>query len=136
VNPQLPYCIHGRKSVNIKGNFYILSRRNEANDVVFNSVLENSDVSENIGASCHYYNNCQGFFDFKDFYYRITAGNGKITEATKIGRQRCNVELVNEKVVRVVIQEAKFVTELWLNLFSLKKALNHGSMIRIYKKSS
>ena len=48
------------------------------------------DFFENIwirdsGASCHYCNSHQVLFDVKDISERITVGNRKTTEATKIG---------------------------------------------------
>jgi hypothetical protein len=76
VNPQPPYCVYCRKTGHVKANCFIINRRNGANgngnnnamivvagttaDIVFNSVLENSEFSENIwivdsGASCQYY---------------------------------------------------------------------------------
>ena len=149
-NPQPPYCVYCRKSGHVKANCFILNRRNEANgngnnnvrngvagttaDVVFNSVSENSEFSKNIwigdsGASCHYCNCDQGLFDVKDVSERITVGNGKTMEATKIGSLRCNVEQVNGKTFQVVLQEVKFVPELWVNLFSINKALKNGFKI-------
>ena len=108
-NPHPPYSVYSKKSGHDKANCFILNRRNEANGngnnnvrigvagttavVVFNSVSENSEFSENIwigdsGASCHYYNSDQGLFDVKDISERIMVGNGKTMEATKIGSLR------------------------------------------------
>jgi hypothetical protein len=77
---------------------------------VFDLVSENSELSENIciedsGASCHYYKSDQGLFDVRDVSERITVGSGKTMKATKIGRLRCNVEQVNEKIFQVLLQE-------------------------------
>ena len=109
VSRQPPYCVYHRKSGHVKASFFILNRRNEANgkdnnnvrtgvagtnaDVVFNSVSENSEFSENIligdsGASYHNCNSDQGLFDVRDVSEIITVGYGKTTEATKIGSLR------------------------------------------------
>jgi hypothetical protein len=64
LNLQPPYCVKCRKTDHVKSDCFILNRRNEANgnsndyvkagatgttsDSVFDSVLENSDFSENI----------------------------------------------------------------------------------------
>jgi hypothetical protein len=63
-------------------------------------VLDNSEFSENIwigdiGALFQYCNNDEGLFDVRDVCERITVGNGKTMEDTKIGSLRCNVEQVN-----------------------------------------
>jgi hypothetical protein len=68
-------------------------------------------------------------FDVRDISERITVGNGNTMEATKIGSVRCNVEQVNRKTFQVLLQEGKFMTELWVNLFSVKKALKNGFKI-------
>ena len=60
-------------------------------DVVFNSMSEGSEFTENIwigdsGASCHYCNSDQGMFDIQEVSESITVGNGKTMEAIKIGK--------------------------------------------------
>ena len=50
-------------------------------------------------------------------------------EAIKIGKLRCNVEQVNGKIFQVVLQDVKYVPELWVNLFSINKALKDGFKI-------
>jgi hypothetical protein len=59
--------------------------------VVFNSMSEGSEFSENIwigdsGASCHYCNSDKGLFDIKEVSESITVENGKTMEAIKIGK--------------------------------------------------
>jgi hypothetical protein len=61
---------------------------------------------------------------------RITVGNGKTMEATKIEDLRCNIEQVNGKTFQVLLQEVKFVSELWVNLFSINKACKNVFEIR------
>jgi hypothetical protein len=95
---------------------------------VFDSVSENSEFSENIwigdsGASCYYCNSYEGLFDFRDVSERIKVGNEKTIEPTKIGSLRCNVEQVDGNIFQVLLQEVKFVPELWLNFFGINKVL-------------
>jgi hypothetical protein len=83
---------------------------------VFDSASENLEFSENIwigdsGASCHYCNNDLGLFDFRDFSERITLGNEKTMEATKIGSLRCNIEQVNGKILHVLLQEVEVLCQ-------------------------
>jgi hypothetical protein len=83
-------------------------------------VSENSEFMENIcignsGASCHYRNNVEGLFDARDFSERIKARNKNTMEATKIGSLRCNDEQVNGNTFQLLLQEVKFVPELWVN---------------------
>jgi hypothetical protein len=144
-NPQPPSCVYCRKTGHVKDNWFILNRRNEANgngnnnvrtgvaettaDVVFTSVPENSYFLENIwigdsGASCHYCNNDLGLFDVRDVSERIKVGNGKTTEATKVGSLRGKVEQVHQNAFQVLLPEVKSVPELCVNLFSIKAIKN------------
>jgi hypothetical protein len=50
-------------------------------------------------------------------------------EATKIGSLSCNVEEVNGNTFQILLQEVKFVPELWVNLFSINKVLKNGCKI-------
>ena len=142
--PQPPFCTYCKKAGHVKSNCFKLNRRAEGNggvnvrtgvaDVVFNLKSESSEFSENIwiadsGASCHYCNSDKGLFDTKEVSESITVGNGKTMEATKIGSLRCDVEQVNGKTFQVVLQDVKYVPELWVNLFSINKALKNGFKI-------
>jgi hypothetical protein len=55
--------------------------------------------------------------------------NGKAMEATKVWSLRSNVEKLNFKTFRVMLQEVKFMPDLWVNLFSINKALKSGFKI-------
>ena len=72
----------------------------------------------------HYGNSDKGILDIKEVSESITVGNGKTMEATKIWNPRCDVEQVNGK--EVVLQDLKYVRELWVSLFSIYKALKNG----------
>lgn len=103
-------------------------------DVVFNSMSEDLEFSDNIwigdsGASCQYSNSDKGLFDIKEVSESIIERNGKTIEATKMGNLRCDVERVNGKTFQVELQDVKYVPELWVNLFSINKALKNGFKI-------
>jgi hypothetical protein len=69
-------------------------------------------------------------FDVRVIFKRISVGNGNTMDNTKIGSLRCNVEQVNGNTFLILLQEVKFVPELWVNLFSINKALKNGFKIR------
>jgi hypothetical protein len=60
------------------------------------------------------------------FLVELQNGNGKTMEARKIESLSCNVQQLNGKTFQVLLQEVKFVSELWLNLFSIKKTLKNN----------
>jgi hypothetical protein len=51
-------------------------------------------------------------FDVRDISEKITLGNRKNMEATKIGSLKCNLEQANGNIFQVLLQEVKFMTEL------------------------
>lgn len=98
------------------------------------SMSESSDFSDNIwigdsGASCHYYNSDEGLFNTKVVSEKITVANGKNMEGIKIGKLGCDVKQRDGKSFQITPQEVKFVPELWINLFSINKALKNGFQI-------
>jgi gag-polypeptide of LTR copia-type/Zinc knuckle len=95
------FCAYCKQTGHLKTNCFKLIRRAEGNnggsvrtgvaDVVFNSMSEGSEFTENIwigdsGASCHYCNSDKGLFDIQEVSESITVGNGKTMEAIKIGK--------------------------------------------------
>ena len=46
--------------------------------------------------------------------------------AKKVGNLRCTVQQKNGENFIVVLQDVKFVPDLWANLFSISKALKNG----------
>jgi hypothetical protein len=67
----------------------------------------------------HYCKSDKGLFDVKDINEKITVGNGESMKAIK-------VVSLNGSSVNVTLKEVKYVSELWVNLFSISKALNNG----------
>jgi hypothetical protein len=47
-------------------------------------------------------------------------------KAIKVGSLKCHVIQLNGSSVNVTLKEVKYVPELWMNLFSISKALKNG----------
>jgi hypothetical protein len=67
-----------------------------------------------------------GLFDIKDINEMITLGNGESMKARKVGSLKFHVIQLNGFSVNVKFKEFKYVPELWVNLFSISKALKNG----------
>ena len=77
------------------------------------------------GASCHMTNDDAGMFDCRQHQSMIKIGNGKSLLSTKIGKKNVLVVQKDGTSVRIVLPNVKFVPELYINLFSITKALSH-----------
>jgi hypothetical protein len=78
------------------------------------------------GASCHLTNSDDGMFDVQVIKSPVKIGSGKTMNATKIGKKRLTVMQKDGSTQDVVLTDVKFVPELWVNLFSIGKALQNG----------
>jgi hypothetical protein len=78
------------------------------------------------GASCHYCNSEEDLYNYTTISEEITVGNGNKMLAKKVGNLRCMVQQKNGETFVVVLKNLKFVPELWVNLFSISKALKNG----------
>ena len=148
------YCVYCRKTGHIKKNCFKLNRRDTQNnnnptstsnsnrerqnfdsqDVAFMATAENEKLTKDTwicdsGACGHYCNFKEGMFNVKDISEDITIGNGKSMTATKVGSLSCKVIQVDGSSLDVTLHEVKFVPELWVNLFSINKALKNGFKI-------
>jgi hypothetical protein len=56
----------------------------------------------------------------------ITVGNGNVMTATKMGKLRCEILQKNGERLIVTLEDMKFVSDLWINLFRIGKALKNG----------
>jgi hypothetical protein len=56
----------------------------------------------------------------------ITVGNGNVMTATKMGKLRCQILQKSGESLVVTLEDVKFVPDLWINLFSIGKALKNG----------
>jgi hypothetical protein len=62
----------------------------------------------------------------KNINEKITVGNGESMKAIKVGSLKCHVIQLNGSSVDVTLKEVKYVPELWVNLFSIRKVLKNG----------
>ena len=117
---------------------YNSGARNEiagsATDVVLNTMTDYDENDQNIwiggsGASCHYCNSEEGLYDYTTISEEITVGNGNKMIAKKVGNLRCTVQQKNGEKFVVVLENVKYVPDLWVNLFSINKALKNGFKI-------
>jgi hypothetical protein len=78
------------------------------------------------GACGHYCNSENGLFKVESINESITVGNGKIMMATKVGSLKCRVIQVDGSEFDITLHKVKYVPDLWVNLFSMKKVLKNG----------
>jgi hypothetical protein len=78
------------------------------------------------GACGHYCNPDEGLFDVKDINEKITVRNGESMKAIMVGSLKRHVIQLNGFSVDLTLKEVKYVPELWMNLFSISKALKNG----------
>jgi len=141
-------CNYCKKPGHVKANCFKLLKKkqnqNEENstsmrngvagtmtDVVLSSMENNGNVDHEIwigdsGASCHFCNPDDGLYDCTEIFEEITVGNGSVMIAKKIGKLQCGVLQKNGEWLIVTLENVKFVPELWINLFSIGKALKNG----------
>jgi hypothetical protein len=99
----------------------------ESQHVVFTATSQNQILTDDIwicdsGAFRHYYKSDKGLFDAKDINEKITVGNGESMKAIKVGSLKCYVIQLNGSSVNMTLKEINYVSELWVNLFSISKA--------------
>jgi len=80
------------------------------------------------GASCHMINNDSDLYDVRPIDNVITIGSGKQLKATKVGKVKRMVRQKDGTLFPVTL-EVKYVPGLWINLFSLTKAMQLGSQL-------
>jgi hypothetical protein len=64
-------------------------------------------------------------FNVEEIKVSITVGNDKSMMATKVGRMKWQVIQLDGSELDIILHEVKFVPELWINLFSINKALKN-----------
>lgn len=77
------------------------------------------------GASCHMTCDEDGMYDCREIKSPIKIGDGRTLYATKIGKKKLMVIQKDGTTLDVVLDECKFVPGLWINLFSITKALGN-----------
>ena len=78
------------------------------------------------GASSHMGFDDSGMTDVKHIETAIKIGNGKSLMATKKGRKHLTIKQMDGTEMDVVLEDYKVVPDLWVNLFSVTKALRTG----------
>jgi len=78
------------------------------------------------GSSSHMTNSLKGMFELRDFSSRISVGDGKAIEATKIGKWKGVFIDPNGKKKKVILEGVQYVPELMVNLFSLTRVMKNG----------
>jgi hypothetical protein len=140
-------CNYCKKPGHYKADCFKLLRKNQnlgninkrdgmasvTTDIVL-STINSHESFKNIwiaydGASCHYCNSDEGLFDQKTISETITVGNGSTMMAEKVGKLRSCVLQCGGRKLEITLENVKFVPELWINLFSINKALTNGFMI-------
>jgi hypothetical protein len=77
------------------------------------------------GASGHMINDDDGMYDVKPVKINITIGDGKQLTCTKIGNKNYTVKGCGKDEI-IVLKDVMFVPGLYVNLFSIGRALQHG----------
>jgi hypothetical protein len=77
-------------------------------------------------ASTHMGNDDIGMFDVQVINSSIKIGDGKTLTATKIGKKRLTVIQEDGTTTDIILEDYKYVPDLWVNLFSIPKALGKG----------
>ena len=78
------------------------------------------------GASCHFTNSLEGMTHLKKHKGNIKIGNGKPLKATMIGNKHVTAIQKDGTTQDLILTECNYVPELWVNLFSIGKALKNG----------
>jgi hypothetical protein len=102
--------------------------------------LENEQVNANLttknkisndlwlgdsGASCHMTNSDEGMYNCRDIKSPIKIGDGRTLYATKIGMKKLVVIQKDGSTLDIILDECKYVPGLWINLFSITKAVGN-----------
>jgi hypothetical protein len=100
--------------------------------VVFAATAKNEIFTDDIwicdsGAYGHYCNSTKGLFNIEEINECITVGNSNSMAATKFGSLKCCIIQVDGSRLEITLHEVKYVLELWVNLFSINKALKRDT---------
>ena len=149
------YCTYCRKPGHVKQNCFKLKKKDsrfsnnpssnsnngnpgrenyESQDVVFAATSDAEKFTDDIwicdsGASSHYCISDRGMVDTREINENIRLGNGDFMTATKIGNLKLKVSQIDGSTSEVILQDVKFVPQLWANLFSINQALRKGHKI-------
>jgi hypothetical protein len=68
-------------------------------------------------------------FDVQYINENIRVGNGELLMATKVSSLKCRVIQTDGTILNIILHDAKFVPDLWVNLFSINQAWKKGHKI-------
>ena len=88
-------------------------------------ILKNTWIADS-GASTHMGNSDEGMTDVREIDSPVQIGNGKTLRATKIGRKHVTVLSKDGTTTNIVLEDYKYVPDLWVNLFAVTKSLRNG----------
>ena len=90
------------------------------------SKITSSTFLDDSAASTHMGNSDEGMYDVKLISSPVKIGNGVTLTATKIGKRKMTAMQSDGTTVDVILEDYKYVPDLWVNLFSITKALSKG----------
>ena len=99
-----------RKSSSLKGKIQF-GRIHGLQIVVYRTHMGNSDI---------------GMTNVRRIDSPVQIGNGKTLRATKIGRKHLTVLSKDGTKTNIVLEDYKYVPDLWVNLFAVTKCLRNG----------
>jgi len=101
----------------------------EVQDVVSNTNFTTTTWLCDSAASNHMKNTSEGMNDLEEHTKKIIVGNGKEIYSTHIGTFTGQISQEDGTTSTVKLKDTYLVPDLWVNLFSLTKALTKGSKL-------
>ena len=115
---------------------------NQNKETKRDALTKNTWIADS-GASTHMGNSDEGMTDVKVIDSPVQIGNGTTLRATKIGRKHLTVVSKDGSKMNVVLEDYKYVPDLWVNLFAITKCLkndwnigNEGLVLHLTKGAS
>ena len=81
------------------------------------------------GSSCHLTNSMEGMTNTRRDVCQIKIGSGQKMTSTIIGTKKVVAVQKDGSKQSIMLKDCRFVPELWVNLFSVNKALSNGFKI-------
>ena len=120
-----------------------LKRVKGMDKITKNDIITKNTWIADSGASTHMGNSDEGMTDVRIIDSLVQIGNGSTSHATKIGKKHLTVISKDGSMMNVVLEDYKYVPDLWVNLFALTKCLqnnwnigNKGLTLHLWKGTS
>jgi hypothetical protein len=104
---------------------YLCGQRTSERKFDYEEKISNDSWLDDSGASCHMTNSDEGMYNCRNIKSPIKIGDGRTRYATKIGTKKLMVIQKDGSTLDITLEECKYVPSLWINLFSITKALGH-----------